>query len=755
MERVFGSYYESQPHAGAPLPDNTALLRENGIVSEDSAETQQKAREFSQRLATGEALLLIGLNIGHNAGISLLEASRARGIVVHANFEEERFSAVKHFAGYPEHSIGALRSLLRKIGRTTDDLFCVCYAWDSVQEEQYGLHMNMFRQKIIRNRFFAHVSSAATPQLDKIKVASVKRKNLFSHSPTLVDVVKRLNADLGRKQPLLCIQTNHHDSHAYYSYGVSPFYGAADRDGATDQVTMISCIDGGGDTCATSLYRATGAGIELLKRGARENSLGVFYMLCSSFLGGWAPLSSEGRYMGAAAWGNADRLTNPYYKRLRQFFYFGADGAVFVNSEMTSDDCRQLQGIVGPFITVEDLWNPDAVLNVDSIKHAKVTQERVDKAAAVQMVFEDALFHIIAHLIDETQSDQLVLCGGTALNCVANMRLLQHFGRSYYRRYLGRDTQLHIWVPPIPSDQGVVVGAPYKFAMQAGAQPRRLQTPFLCGPAASSEEIRSALRVTDHLLVDALGNIQDAEARRNVADWMAYLVAKNAVIGIFQGAAETGPRALGNRSLLSNPCNADTLALLNDRVKLRERVRPLAPMVTPESAAKWFELSAGASDGDYDAYSYMVLTAPATEQGKKVIPAVVHHDGTSRIQIVRKENNALMYDYLKALGRRIGVEVSVNTSLNVGSPIVQTPAQALEIFKRAHGLDGIFFVSDTGEAYMVWARRGVQKHDSKLPEICREYCRTESSSALKPRFNNALAEVPMESAPVARRGAFS
>jgi carbamoyltransferase len=230
-------------------------------------------------------------------------------------------------------------------------------------------------------------------------------------------VVKRLNEDLRREAALLCVQALHHDNHAYYSYGVSPFFkGAADR-----KVTMISCIDGGGDASATSLYKATGEQIELIKRGSRENSLGVFYMLCSSFLGGWAPLSSEGRYMGAAAWGNGDRLTNPVYKRLRQFFYFGPQGEVFVNSAMTHDECRELQNIVGPFLPVDGLWNPDAVLNVDDITHAKVTQERVDKAAAVQMVFEDALFHIIAHLIEETRSDQLVLCGGTALNCVSTL----------------------------------------------------------------------------------------------------------------------------------------------------------------------------------------------------------------------------------------------------------------------------------------------------------------------------------------------
>lgn len=738
MEQVFGSFYDDDPQGGTPtpLPDNTPLLREHGIVAEHSEEAERKAQEFRLRLASGERLLLVGLNIGHNAGLALIEASATEGIVVHANFEEERFTAIKHFAGYPAHSVRALLELLRRLGRSASELFCVLYAWDSVAEEQCGLRLSLFRDKIIRNRFFSHVSSAATPQLDKVKVVGARRKNLYGHSLTLIEVMRRLNADLGCQSPLLCIQALHHDNHAYYAYGVSPFFQA----GAPGKITMISCIDGAGDASATSLYKASGDRVELIKRCARENSLGVFYMLCASFLGGWAPLSSEGRYMGAAAWGNGDRLTNPFYKRLRQFFYFGPDGEVFVNTAMTRDDCRGLQEVVGPFLAVEDLWNPDAVLNVDNVQHARITQERVDKAAAVQMVFEDALFHIIEHLIQQTGSDRLVLCGGTALNCVANMRLLQHFDQQYYQRYLGQSTQLHIWVPPIPSDQGVVVGAAFQFAMRNGAEPRRMTTAFLCGPAATAAEIGRALAARDDLLFDRLGSIHDVQTRGEVADWMAYLVAEDAVIGIFQGEAETGPRALGHRSLLSNPCNPNTLALLNDRVKLRERVRPLAPMVTLEEAGRWFELSPGASDGDYDAYSYMVLTAPATPEGRKKVPAVVHHDGTSRIQIVRPENNALMYDYLKALGRYIGVEVSVNTSLNVGTPIVQTPAQAVEIFKRARGLDGIFLVADEGDVYMVWAKSGVQKYDSNLPRIARSYLRDRPVKKLAECFTNALAQ---------------
>ena len=130
---------------------------------------------------------------------------------------------------------------------------------------------------------------------------------------------------------------------------------------------------------------------------------------------------------------------------------------------------QDLIDILGPPIAPEDMWNPDAVLRVEDIHHRPNTQERLDKAAATQMVFEDALFHIIDGLIRTTGSDRLVLTGGAALNAAANMRLLEHFDADYYGRVLKRSTRLHLWVPPVPGDAGVTVGAAYAFAAAAGA----------------------------------------------------------------------------------------------------------------------------------------------------------------------------------------------------------------------------------------------------------------------------------------------
>jgi carbamoyltransferase len=125
-------------------------------------------------------------------------------------------------------------------------------------------------------------------------------------------------------------------------------------------------------------------------------------------------------------------------------------------------------------------------------------------------------------------------------------------------------------------------------------------------------------------------------------------------------------------------------------------------MLTLEEAKRLYDLSEGASDDNYNAYNYMVLTVKARPRSFGLVPAVIHKDGTSRIQIVRQETDILSYAILKAFGRRSGVEVVVNTSLNVGTPIVQTPAQAIQALHRSRGMTGLLMVENDGKAYLAW-----------------------------------------------------
>jgi carbamoyltransferase len=301
-----------------------------------------------------------------------------------------------------------------------------------------------------------------------------------------------------------------------------------------------------------------------------------------------------------------------------------------------------------------------------------------------------------------TGANRLVLTGGVALNAVGNMRLLEHFDEAWFANAQARKRRLHLWVPPVPGDPGVTIGAAWLFAHLAGS-PRGapLTHAFYCGLPPSPGEIEAALETSD-IASQRIGDVSSVEGRQAIADLMAFLVAQNGVIALYQGAAETGPRALGHRSIFANPCDAHARERLNERVKYREAIRPLAPMATLEAAQDYFELLEGASDADYNAYHYMVLTARAKPHARATIPAVIHADGTGRIQIVREADDPLTYAYLKALGRRIGVEISVNTSFNVAGPIAQTATQAIDTLRRSKGLDVVLMVAESGAVYAAW-----------------------------------------------------
>ena len=454
----------------------------------------------------------------------------------------------------------------------------------------------------------------------------------------------RLRRFFNTRKRVPIIGMRHHDNHAFFPYAVSPFARSPDP-------TIIIVIDGFGDDGSMSTYVARSGKVELVQRFPDLfDSLGFLYAVISSTQGGWTALSSEGRFMGASAWGDTNRLTNPYYKRLRQILYFGPEGRVSVNRSLIGYHrygqmrpyAQSLIEIIGEPIPAEKMWNPNTVLRIDSSELSQVTQERVDKAAALQMVFEDAVSHLVDSLIRRTGSNQLVMSGGTSLNCLANMHLLERFNEDYYRRYLKRENvRLHLWVPPNPSDTGAAMGACYNFAMSHGAAlGPPLKHAFLCGNAPADDSIERSIREAQDIQSRVLGNIHNADEREQIADLVANILSHDGILGIFQGASETGPRALGHRSILANPCNPDTLKNLNAHVKYRESFRPLAPMLTLEEAKRFYYLSDGASDSGYNAYNYMVLTVKAKPEAFLRVPAVIHRDRTSRIQIVREETNS-------------------------------------------------------------------------------------------------------------------
>jgi len=655
-----------------------------------SAFADARIAHVRDKLSRGETVYLAGLGAPgtHNSGLALVEVTQADGPRLIVNNEEERFSGNKHTTEYPKLSIDAAVATLREMGRDIGDIDAWLTSWD------YPTLAGTLARSVIEElpQSFKLVRTTEAAGFDG------RRLDQMTRTPKIL--ARQLG--LADRMPLICLP--HHDNHAWFSYAASPF--ADDR-----EPTAIAVLDGTGDQGSISLYVVeNGAMRRLYCNDSMFDSLGAFYSVISSTQGGWTWLSSEGRYMGAAAWGNMDRASNPYYARLKDVLHFGSDGEVRLNRAMANWYCdpfdhpykQALTEILGEPLRPDQLWNPDAVLRVEDIHHRPDTRDRLDKAAATQLVFEDAMIHVVDHLLRVSGANRLVLTGGVALNAVGNMRLLEHFDEAWFAKAQQRNTHLNLWVPPVPGDPGVTIGAAWLFAHLAGAPRGAPMThAFYCGTPPSQHDIVSALEADD-IASQRIGDISTAEGREAAADLMAFMVARNGVIALYQGAAETGPRALGHRSILANPCDAEARQRLNERVKYREAIRPLAPMATLQAAQEYFDLLDGASDGDYNAYNYMVLTARSKPHARDKIPAVIHADGTGRIQIVRSEDDPLTYAYLKALGRRIGVEISVNTSFNVAGPIAQTPSQAIETLHRSKGLDVVLLVADDGTVHAAW-----------------------------------------------------
>ncbi len=643
-----------------------------------------------EKLRRGETVFLAGLGLAgtHNSGVALVAVTQANGPRLIVNNEEERFSGNKHTTEYPRQSIEAMVATLRAAGRDIGDIDAWLTSWD--YPSLAGTLTRSMVEEIPQSLNLARVSDASA--FDR------RRLEQMTRSPKILARQLRLAEPL----PLICMP--HHGNHAWFSFAASPF---AD-DG---EPVAVAVLDGTGDVGSISLYVVDkGEMRQLYCNNSMFDSLGMFYSVISSTQGGWTWLSSEGRYMGAAAWGDMNRASNPYYARLKDVLHLGSNGEVRLNRAMANWHCEPdvnpykppLIDILGEPLKPEQLWNPDAMLRVEDIQHRPDTRDRLDKAAATQLVFEDAIIHVVDHLLRTTGANRLVLTGGVALNAIGNMRLLEHFDQAWFAEAQQRNARLHLWVPPVPGDPGVTIGAAWLFAHLAGAPRGAPMThAFYCGLPPSQADITAALKADD-VASQRVGDVSTQAGRDAIADLMAFIVAQSGVIALYQGAAETGPRALGHRSILANPCDPAARERLNERVKYREAIRPLAPMATLEAAQHYFDLLPGAADADYNAYNYMVLTAQSKPHARDKIPAVIHADGTGRIQIVRADDDPLTYAYLKALGRHIGVEMSVNTSFNVAGPIAQTPSQAIDTLRRSKGLDVVLLVADNGAVHAAW-----------------------------------------------------
>lgn len=428
---------------------------------------------------------------------------------------------------------------------------------------------------------------------------------------------------------------NHHLAHAASAFYPSPF----------DEAAILS-IDASGEWTTTWLGYGKGNDIRVIKEISFPDSLGMLYGAITGYLG-FKFASGEGKVMGLASYG-----TPALVDEFRKIIAIDEE-----NGDFHLDLSYFEWQVKGRGHWVSDKFR--SIFGPDRIPESEVDDRHADIAYALQAVTEEAAMALARYLKKQTGSDNICLAGGVSLNAVMNGRLLKEgpFGQMF--------------IQPAANDPGTSVGACLLTHIRnGGGRDYRMEHAYW-GPSYSNGEIEQALKAAgvDYRRVD------DAPAEA------AALLAGDKIVAWFQGRMECGPRALGNRSILSDPRAEEKKDILNARVKHREGYRPFAPSVLEEKVGECF-------DSDHPS-PYMILVYNVLPERKHDLEAITHVDSTARVQTVSSRTNERYYRLIEEFEKHTGVPVVLNTSFNVrGQPIVNTPAEAVDCYLGT-GIDAL------------------------------------------------------------------
>ncbi len=539
----------------------------------------------------------------HDASAALLKD----GIIV-AAAQEERFTRKKHDISFP---INAIKYCLKSQNITIDNIDYIGFYEKPIIKFERLLNQHLESFLFSYRTFLSSIPSWFNEKLR---------------------IMKFIRKELKYKKNVIFVE--HHLAHAAGSFLISPFKEAA-----------ILTVDGVGEWTTTAYGIGKDKEITLFKEIKFPSSLGLLYSAITAYLG-FSVNNSEYKVMGLSPYGDMNKNTNIYYKKLKQVIDVKEDGSYRLDMsyfiyhralKMPSKKlCKLLDGPVRK-------------------KESEITQRHKDIAAALQLIYEEVMNKMLNHVHKVTKCDNIVLAGGCALNSVHNGKIL-------------RDTPFkNIWCQPDPGDGGTSIGvASYIYnTIFNKSRNFELKDAYL-GPGFSNKEIKDFLE-KNKIKYSQFKN------KEEIIKITTKLIYENNVIGWFQGRMEWGPRALGSRSILSNPCNPKMQEILNLKVKHREKFRPFAPVVCEDDASKYFEC-----DNPIPLPTdFMLMVYPIKKQWHEKIPAVTHVDGSGRLQTIRKSQNPLYYEIIKEFGKLSGIPILINTSFNIrGEPIVCTPYDA-------------------------------------------------------------------------------
>ena len=432
---------------------------------------------------------------------------------------------------------------------------------------------------------------------------------------------------------------DHHLAHAASCFFVSPFTNAA-----------ILTLDGRGEYETLCIFHGRGNRIEKRLSVAFPHSIGILYETITRYLG-FSP-RDEFKVMGLASYG-----TKRLVKEFQKVAWIDQKGQLKLNLKYFDHYFRYGRQARGFTSALEEEFGqarqPDD----------PVTEHHADIAYAVQQLTEDLVMPFVQRARAITGEADLCMAGGVALNCVANRKVIES------------GVFQNIFVQPAANDAGTSLGAALSvyFNLHPGAPRFRMENVYL-GPAFTDKQIQACLEKYHGITVE-----KTADPARTAAE----LIHAGAIVGWFQGRMEFGPRALGCRSILAAPVHAETKDIINAKIKFREEFRPFAPAVIAGHEQDYFQTSPAGEN----LYAYMLASVQALPEAIPMIPAVVHVDGTSRIQVVLRETNPLYWQVIQEYARLSNIYVILNTSFNVkGEPIVCTPEDAIHTYLNS-GLD--------------------------------------------------------------------
>ncbi|HEY2963247.1 MAG TPA: carbamoyltransferase C-terminal domain-containing protein [Pyrinomonadaceae bacterium] len=527
--------------------------------------------------------------------------------------EEERFSRRKHHSGFPYH---AMQYCLDEAGIGIADVAHIGLYWKPWVLRHKA--MQALKSAVISRDMFKARVDRGVAQVGESYLGMLRHPRR----------IREHFGDSNFKFHFL----EHHQCHAASAFFVSGFDKAA-----------IMTWDGTGEDTTTLFCRGEDRNIHPFKRIKLPHSLGQFYSAVTNYLGFDMFEGDEWKVMGLAAYGKPE------------YYDFFAKRVLSVNGHHDFRlDIRVLDHHLAKYYQFsEELIK---ALGPPRSKGAELSQKHWNIAASAQKVLEDTALYLLAGLYEETGSENLCMAGGVAFNSVMNGRIMTE---TPFKQF---------FIQPAAGDAGCSLGAALLVWHSRLQQPRnfRMEHAYY-GPGFSSEECASALRAAGlkfHTLPD-----------EELLPRVASLLANGAVIGWFQGRMEFGPRALGNRSFLADPRRADMRELLNQKVKLREWFRPLAPSMLAEAAEGLF------GHPYYDPFMITVLNVREERRGN--IPSVVHVDGTARPQTVSRQVNPRYWELIHEFEKLTGVPLLLNTSFNIQEPIVLSPEDAIRTFSRA------------------------------------------------------------------------